>query len=344
MHIPSDVAFLMTQTDPKASAVQAALAEHPWPAFIDETTRRIVPSASLTRTTRAFLSALDAAGPPIYIQPLFFYDVKDKPWLKGLEWNDVVDGLASSLEAALEMKWLCLAGRLRASPARGGDSGSRRQRLEVEYSAQNIVGSDLISCRVDLSLRSLSDHGYDPRRIPLQLHPRPGLARDHDFALGDPLVVLKLTRFSCGSFVIAASISHIVVDFKGAMAFLRDVLRGEREIDTRPSALGDRRLLRWIAQEDQSTVEEEREVRTRFRKRPSYEEFQAFSVPSATRLFHLSKAQLSALKASVQEDAGWISTHDALCATVLKAFLEARKDDRELMERSTFQFMVSAWT
>nr|XP_043621726.1 spermidine hydroxycinnamoyl transferase-like [Erigeron canadensis] len=163
----------------------------------------------LTRTWsgKLALSELDQVGVTNHVPTIYFYKHSPDDWIT------VLQTLKSSLSCTL-VHFYPLAGRL---------SFASRGRLEINC---NAAGVQFMEAYADKMLMDLDT--FLPSPIYHQLIP----SIDYQNAPLEevPLVVLQVTRFSCGGFSLGLNISHVVADGQSALHFVSEwarICRGE---------------------------------------------------------------------------------------------------------------------
>ncbi|PWA91131.1 transferase, Chloramphenicol acetyltransferase-like domain protein [Artemisia annua] len=167
------------------------------------------------------LSELDQIGTITHVPTIYFYTKSPQDWLI------VLKKLKSSLSSTL-VHFYPFAGRLNSIA--GG-------RLELDCNAD---GVQFIEAYIDMKLNDLDSLLPSP----IYHHLIPSIDYQNLPLEEIPLLVLQVTRFSCGGFSIGLNISHVVADGQSALHFVSEwarVCRGEL-IESPPFI--DRKLLR----------------------------------------------------------------------------------------------------
>ncbi|KAK1420858.1 hypothetical protein QVD17_22770 [Tagetes erecta] len=181
----------------------------------------MVKPSDQTRSTKLALSELDQTGVITHVPTIYFYKHSPEDWLT------VLQTLKTSLSSIL-LHFFPLAGRL--SLIDGG-------RLELNC---NAAGAQFVEAYADIKLLDLDT------LLPSQVYHQliPSIDYQNITLEEIPLLVLQVTRFTCGGFTLGLNISHVVADGQSALHFVSEwarVCRGE-PLETPPYI--DRKILR----------------------------------------------------------------------------------------------------
>ncbi|BFG30729.1 hypothetical protein CerSpe_170040 [Prunus speciosa] len=129
---------------------------------------------------------------------------KNNPSMKG---NDPVEVIKEALSRAL-VYYYPMAGRLREGPNR---------KLMVECNGEGVL---FIGANADVTLAQLGDTIAPPSPFLEEfLYNVPG----SDGILGCPLLLIQVTRLSCGGFILALRLNHTMCDAAGLLQFLNAI-------------------------------------------------------------------------------------------------------------------------
>ncbi|KAK3009251.1 hypothetical protein RJ639_014117 [Escallonia herrerae] len=158
------------------------------------------------------LSDVDQVRAVTHAPTVYFYD---NPGDFASNVNVVKDSLSKALVA-----FYPLAGRLQWIA--GG-------RLELDC---NPVGAKVIVAESDSKIRDFGDFGPTPQ-LEILIPPIDYTAPIHEI----PLMLVQVTRFSCGGICIGLAISHVIVDGQSALYFITEwakIARGEQSENLSP--------------------------------------------------------------------------------------------------------------
>ncbi|BFG30728.1 hypothetical protein CerSpe_170020 [Prunus speciosa] len=143
---------------------------------------------------------------------------KNNPSMKG---NDPVEVIKEALSRAL-VYYYPMAGRLREGPNR---------KLMVECNGEGVL---FIGANADVTLAQLGDTIAPPSPFLEEfLYNVPG----SDGILGCPLLLIQVTRLSCGGFIFALRLNHTMCDAAGLVQFLNavgEMVQGAQAPSTTP--------------------------------------------------------------------------------------------------------------
>ncbi|KAJ4719205.1 Benzyl alcohol O-benzoyltransferase [Melia azedarach] len=171
----------------------------------------IIPTRSTPREMKDLSDIDDQETLRMHVPTIFFYKNNPEPSMKG---KDPVKVIIEAVSRALVF-YYPLAGRLREGPDR---------KLTVDCNGEGVL---FIEAEANFKLEQLGDAIQPPcPYLDELLYNVPG----SDGILGCPLLLIQVTRLTCGGFVVGLRFNHTIWDGFGLKQFLKtieEMARGE---------------------------------------------------------------------------------------------------------------------